>query len=193
VTSPNQSRYGSYANARPQFFKAVQTVNNGVYPGGEFGDASGAVLRGSGVAVPDMTGIAPSAAQALLRGVSLAYEDGGTQASALPAGQVIGSDPAVGTVVSKGTTVKVFTSDGSGAAAVPDVSRQKVGDAVKSIAGAGFDGSKVTISGYTAGDGKNACQVAGTNPAAGTSVAKDAAIGLTVYGDKDGNDPGNCA
>ncbi len=193
VTSPNQSRFGSYANARPQYFKAVQSVNNTVYPGTAFGDASGAVLRGSGVAVPDMAGTTPSAAQALLRGVSLAYADGGTQPSALPAGQVIGSDPAVGSVVSKGTTVKVFTSDGSGAAAVPDVTRQKVGDAVKSIGGAGFDASKVSIAGFTPGDGKNACQVASTNPAANTSVAKDSAIGLTVYGDKDGNDPGNGA
>jgi hypothetical protein len=68
-----------------------------------------------------------------------------------------------------------------------------VGDAVKSIGGAGFDASKVSIAGFTPGDGKNACQVAATNPAANTSVAKDSAIGLTVYGDKDGNDPGNCA
>jgi len=193
VTSPNQSRFGSYANARPQFFKAVQSVNNTVYPGGAFGEASGSVLRGSGVAVPDMVGITPAAAQTLLRGVSLAYADGGTQPSALPAGQVIGSDPATSTVVSKGSTVKVFTSDGSGAAAVPDVSRQKLGDAVKSLSGAGFDPAKVSIAGFTPGDGKNACQVAGTNPAAGTSVAKDSAVGLTVYGDKDGNDPGNCA
>ncbi|MBF4600159.1 transglycosylase domain-containing protein [Frigoribacterium sp. VKM Ac-1396] len=191
-TSPNQSRWGSYANARPQFFRAVQSVNNTVYPGTAFGQASGSVLRGSGVAVPDMQGTSASEAQALLRSTSLAFKDGGTQASALPAGQVIGSDPAVGTVVSKGTTVTVYTSDGSGAAQVPDVSRQKVADAIKSIGGSGFDTSKVSIAGFTQGDGKNACQVAGTNPTAGSSAAKDSAIGLTVYGDRDGNDPGNC-
>jgi membrane peptidoglycan carboxypeptidase len=191
--SPNLAGSTSYATARVQYFKAVQSVNNTVYPGGAFGEASGAVLRGSGVAIPDMAGTTPSAAQALLRGVSLAYQDGGTQPSALPAGQVVGSDPAVGSVVSKGSTVKVFTSDGSGAAAVPDVTRQKVGDAVKSMGGAGFDTSKVSVAGFTPGDGKNACQVASTNPAANTSVAKDSAIGLTLYGDKDGNDPGNCS
>ena len=65
--------------------------------------------------------------------------------------------------------------------------------AAKILRGAGFDASKVSIAGFTPGDGKNACQVAGTNPAAGSSVAKDTAVGLTVFGDKDGNDPGNCS
>jgi beta-lactam-binding protein with PASTA domain len=128
----------------------------------------------------------------MLKGLSLSYEDGGTQASALPAGQVVGTTPAAGTVLSKGESVTVFTSDGSGAAPVPDVTGQSIANAKTAIAAAGFSVDKVAVAGFTAGDGKNQCRVAGTDPAIGTSVAKDAAVGLTLYGNPQGADPGNC-
>jgi hypothetical protein len=48
------------------------------------------------------------------------------------------------------------------------------------------------VTGFAAGDGKNQCRVAATDPAAGTSVAKDSAIGLTLYGNPQGADPGSC-
>ena len=191
-SSPNQSRFGNYANARPQFFKAVQTVNNAVYPGGAFPTPDASVVRGSGVSVPEMGGSTVSAAQSLLSGVGLTYADGGQQASALPAGQVVGTSPAAGTTVAKGETVQVFTSDGSLAATVPDVTNQKVSNAQQAIAGAGFTGA-VTVGGFAPGDGKNSCRVAGTNPAVGSSAAKDSAISLTLFGKPDGSDPGGCA
>ncbi|MBP1241226.1 membrane peptidoglycan carboxypeptidase [Frigoribacterium sp. PvP120] len=191
-SSPVQPRNGSYANARSAFFREVQTVNNAAYPGGAFAAPSNAVLRGTGVSVPDLAGSTPSAAQTLLRSTGLKYEDGGVQASTLPAGQVSGSDPAGGTLVAKGSTVRVFTSDGSLATTVPDLVGQDLKGAGATVAGAGFT-TALGVSGFTTGDGKNQCRVASSDPAAGTSVAKDTAISVVLYGGKDGNDPGGCS
>jgi membrane peptidoglycan carboxypeptidase len=183
---------GRYATTRADLFRAVQTVNNTVYPGTAFLKPDASIVRGSGVSVPELGGSSVTAAQTMLKGLSLIYKDGGTQASALPAGQVVGTSPAAGTVLSKGESVQVFTSDGSGAAAVPDVTGQTVANAKTAIAAAGFGVDKVAVSGFAAGDGKNQCRVASTDPAAGTSVAKDAAVGLTLFGNPEGADPGNC-
>jgi membrane peptidoglycan carboxypeptidase len=188
--SPNAG--GRYATTRADLFRAVQTVNNTLYPGTAFPKPDSSIVRGSGVSVPQLGGSSVSAAQTMLKGLSLTYKDGGTQASALPAGQVVGTTPAAGTVLSKGESVTVFTSDGSGAAPVPDVNGQSIANARTAIAAAGFSADKVAVAGFTAGDGKNQCRVAGTDPAAGTSVAKDAAVGLTLYGNPQGADPGNC-
>jgi len=191
--SPNISGRSPYATLRNQFFRDVQTVNNTVYGGDAFPAPSNAVLRGTGISVPDIAGTTPAAAQQLLRGAGLKYVDGGARASALPAGQIDGSDPASGTLVAKGASVTVYTSDGSLGATVPDLAGKKFKDAVGQLQGAGFDPATVTVNGYQAGDGKNQCQVVGTDPAAGSSVAKDAAVGVTLFGRPDGSDPGNCA
>ena len=89
-------------------------------------------------------------------------------------------------------TVQVYTSDGSGAAQIPDVTGQSIGNATKALTRAGFAGDKVSVTAFTAGDGKNQCRVASTDPAAATTVAKDSAVGLTLYGNAQGADPGNC-
>ena len=183
---------GNYAATRAQLFKAVQTVNNTKYPGTDFPEANSRLVRGSGVSVPELSGSSVSAAQTMLKGLNLVYADGGTQASALPAGQVVASDPVAGTVLAKGATVRVFTSDGSGAAAVPDVTGQSIANAKTAIAAAGFSADKVAVTGFAPGDGKNQCRVAGTDPAPGTSTAKDAAVGLTLFGNAQGADPGSC-
>ena len=167
-------------------------MNNTKYPGTDFPEANSRLVRGSGVSVPELSGSSVSAAQTMLKGLNLVYADGGTQASALPAGQVVASDPVAGTVLAKGATVKVFTSDGSGAAAVPDVTGQSIANAKTAIAAAGFSADKVAVTGFAPGDGKNQCRVAGTDPAPGTSTAKDAAVGLTLFGNVQGADPGSC-
>ncbi|WP_133737849.1 transglycosylase domain-containing protein [Frigoribacterium sp. PhB116] len=183
---------GTYANTRTSLFKAVQTINNTVYPGTPFPRPNSSVLRGSGVSVPNVTGSSVEAAKTILKGLSLVYADGGTQASALPAGQVVGTYPGPGAVIPKGETVQVYTSDGSGAAQIPDVTGQSIGNATKALTRAGFAGDKVSVTAFTAGDGKNQCRVAATDPAAATTVAKDSAVGLTLYGNAQGADPGNC-
>ena len=182
----------NYAYKRAALFRSVQTVNNTVYPGDDFPEPTTTFQRARSVSVPDVAGSDTDSARTLLDGVSLYYSDGGTQPSSRPAGQVIGSSPAAGASVPRGSTVEVYTSDGSGAATVPDVSGQTAEEAASALTGAGFSADKVTVSGYTVGDGKNRCRVAGTDPAAGTSVAKDAAVGLTLYGNPQGADPGNC-
>jgi len=143
--------------------------------------------------VPDLTGTTVSAAQQLLRGAGLKYVDGGARPSALPAGQVDGADPAYGTLVTKGANVTVFTSDGSLSATVPAVNGKKYKDALADLQSAGFDAGKATIAGFQAGDGRNQCQVVGTDPAAGSAAAKDAAVGMILFGTPEGGDPGTCS
>ena len=193
VTSPRQSTYGAYANARSAFFREVQTVNNTVYGGDAFATPSNAVLRGSGVSVPEVERQrTPSAAQSLLRGVALSYRDGGTQPiRPCPPGRSRVPTRPPARCVSKRSTVTVYTSDGSLATTVPDVTGQNVKNATKAISDAGFTAAP-TIAGFTAGDGKNECRVASTNPGANASASKDTAIGVTLFGTKDGTDPGDC-
>src|SRR5690606_41906353 len=59
-------------------------------------------------------------------------------ASDLPGGTVVATDPAVGSGVPRGTTVRVFTSNGL-AEPVPDVVGQQRNAARAQLEGAGFD------------------------------------------------------
>jgi membrane peptidoglycan carboxypeptidase len=181
----------TYALSRTALFRQVQAVNNTVYHGTDFPTPDAALIQGSGVNVPALAGSTAATAQTTLSGLGLTYIDGGTEASAQPAGQVTSTTPAAGSLVPKGSAVTVQTSDGSGAAVMPTVTGQKLTDAEKAIQSAGFDPSKVKAS-FTKGDDSDRCQVQSSNPAGGTSVAKNAAIALTVGGGHDGKDDGSC-
>jgi beta-lactam-binding protein with PASTA domain len=102
--------------------------------------------------------------------------------SDLPEGTVVQTDPAPGSQVSKGTVVKVFTSNGK-AASVPDVVTpgQSYNAAKNQLQSAGF--LNVTQS-CEAADPDDPVETIGTvveqNPAAGSVVNKGNQITLTV-------------
>jgi serine/threonine-protein kinase len=56
----------------------------------------------------------------------------------VPAGQIIGTDPAAGTQVPRGTKVKVIFSNGPQPIPIPDVRGQSVTDATAALQAAGF-------------------------------------------------------
>ncbi|ROQ36729.1 membrane peptidoglycan carboxypeptidase [Frondihabitans sp. PhB188] len=183
---------GTLATSRSGLFKAVQGLNNTVYPGTAFPIPSGNLATGNGVKVPALTGNSVDAAKNLLSGVGLNYVDGGTQASSQPEGQVAGTSPGEGSLVPNGGNVTVYTSDGSQAATVPELSGKSLKDALGDLEDAGFDTSKVTT-GFAKSDDDQKCDVVSSNPGDGASAAKDSAIALTVGGGKSGRDPGNCS
>ncbi|ARC57522.1 Penicillin-binding protein 1F [Frondihabitans sp. 762G35] len=184
--------HGAYASSRAALFNSIQTINNTVFPGGDFVDPTSSTLIGNGVPVPSLVGQDAQTAQSTLANAGLTYVDGGAQASSLPAGQVSATDPAGGTTVAKGSQITVFTSDGSQASTVPDVTGKKLKDALGDISGAGFDASKVTEN-FVKGDDGDRCKVQSSTPSGGSSAAKDTVINLVVGGGKSGKDPGNCS
>ncbi|GAB2982380.1 transglycosylase domain-containing protein [Frigoribacterium salinisoli] len=182
-----------YAYQRNAFFRSVQTVNNTVYPGEAFPEPDSSVLRGNGVAVPELEGTTAAAARSLLQGVGLRYVDGGTRPSSLPRGQVVSADPAAGALVARGSRVTVYLSDQSQAAAVPSVQGDDYDDAVSKLTGAGFDAANISVRGFQAGDDDDQCRVVGTDPAAGSTIPMDSAVGVVLSGTSDGGDPGTCS
>ncbi|GMA90137.1 hypothetical protein GCM10025869_06660 [Homoserinibacter gongjuensis] len=90
--------------------------------------------------VPDgLIGTTPEVAKAAIEQAQLSYEDGGQMDSDLPVGTVVATDPAGGSQVSKGSIVRVYTSNGQ-ATAVPDVvgPNQNFNDAKNQLQSAGF-------------------------------------------------------
>jgi eukaryotic-like serine/threonine-protein kinase len=88
-----------------------------------------------------------------------------------PAGTILSQSPAAGQPVAAGQTVTVQVSNGPPMVAVPDVSGQDCQTAQSTLSQAGF---QVSVS--QAGFHKN--QASGTNPPAGTQVAKGSAVAL---------------
>ncbi|GAA4265469.1 transglycosylase domain-containing protein [Frondihabitans peucedani] len=183
---------GTLATSRSNLFRAVQGTNNTLYKGTDFPAPTGNLQTGSGVNVPSTVGSTVDSAKSQLSGVGLTYVDGGTQPSAAPAGEVTATSPSGGSLVPSGTSVTVYTSDGSGATDVPSVTGKKVKDAANDIENAGFDSSKISVK-FTQSKDDNRCNVLSQSPDGGSKAAKDASITLTVGGGKNGKDPGNCS
>lgn len=89
--------------------------------------------------VPDLTGLDAAAADAVLAQnglvASVAPEQ---QFSDLPAGQVMGQDPAAGTEVTKGATVTYVISKGPDVVALPPLVGTSLADATSALVAAGF-------------------------------------------------------
>jgi beta-lactam-binding protein with PASTA domain len=196
---------GTAATARHRIWRPTMTALDDKYGGDDFATPDRKFLRGTYVSVPDVTGQTLDGARAMLDQAGFGFADGGTTKSARPAGQVVSSDPAAGDSAAKGTTVTVYTSDGSGVttpkpdagATIPDVVGQSVGDATSAMQDAGFS----NISYALADDpkGQDVCTVTATDPKGGTTAAPDTAVTIFVAGQsgngKNNNgklDPGAC-
>lgn len=70
------------------------------------------LLVGSGATVPDLRGLTPDAAKALVEGLGFEFADGGQVDSDLEAGKIVRTDPEAGSISAKGVTITVFTSNG---------------------------------------------------------------------------------
>ena len=99
---------------------ALVTALDNKYNGHDWPSPDPALVSGGGTAVPDVRGLTPESAKALLEGLGFTYADGGPIDSEVAAGKVATTDPTPGSNSGKGATITVFTSKGN-KVAFPDV------------------------------------------------------------------------
>jgi len=123
---------------RHRIFKPIAQTIDAYYPGTGFPGPDPALLTGTPVEVPNVVGGTLEQAKNAIELSELVFEDGGQIDSDLPAGTVASTDPAVGSGVPRGTTIRVFTSNGL-AEPVPDVVGDDRGAATGTLTSAGYD------------------------------------------------------
>jgi membrane peptidoglycan carboxypeptidase len=104
---------GNYYTVAQRVWASMMALANSRYGGDAFGPPDSRLVEGKSVAVPEIRGLTPEQAKALLEGLGFSYEDGGDTDSDKPSGTVAKSDPESGANTSIGALVKVFTSNGS--------------------------------------------------------------------------------
>ena len=130
------------------------------------------------VAVPGVVGKTQAEAEQALTAAGLRFDDSATQDNdTVAAGTVLSQDPAAQQQVAKDSLVTLTISKGSGQELVPDVSGQTLSAAQAALQSAGF-----RIGGPTqqASDSVPSGRVIGTDPAAGTSLKKNAVVTVIV-------------
>ncbi len=141
-------------------------------------------LRVSGgkgeVRVPDVAGETLDDAQSRLADAGFGYRVIQETSDSVDAGKVTRTDPAVGALAQKGSEVKLYVSAGKEQVVIPDVSGQDQVEASNALGARSLTVEKVS----QASDSVEAGKVIGTNPAAGTSVAKGQKIQLIVSSGK---------
>ena len=126
---------------------------------------------------PTVNGQSPSDAQATLEHAGFAVNVKHQYDDSVPAGGVIGTDPAAGAKAPRDSTLQLLVSDGPAPVAVPDVSKA-----------ASFDAAAATLTGLgftvTRADDFNATIAAGgiigTDPPAGTAAPRGSAVTVHV-------------
>jgi serine/threonine-protein kinase len=98
-----------------------------------------------------------------------------------PIGEVFAQDPAPGTKLDKGGTVKLRVSGGKGEVRVPDVAGETLDDAQSRLADAGFAYRVIQETSDSVGAGK----VTRTDPAAGALAQKGTEVKLYVSAGKE--------
>jgi len=128
------------------------------------------------VPVPDVTSMDPDAALAALTQAGFQPTRVDTPSDTVGAGAVIGTDPAVGTPLAKGTAVKLFVSTGPATVTVPNLVGQPRANAEAVL----HDqlGFGLTISFVNAGPTKKGL-VVGQSPSSG-DVPKGSGIALVI-------------
>lgn len=129
---------------RHRIFRPIAQAIDSVYPGGAFPGPDPALLTGSPVEVPNVIGSTLEQAKTAIELAELGFEHGGDIDSDLPAGQVASTDPGVGSNVPRGTTVRVFTSNGL-SEPVPNVVGMSRDAAEDALTGEGFSVDAVCV------------------------------------------------
>jgi membrane peptidoglycan carboxypeptidase len=129
---------------RHRIFRPIAQAIDAIYPGTAFPGPDPTLLTGTPVEVPNVIGSTLEQAKNAIELVELEFEHGGEVDSDLPAGQVAATSPAAGSGVPRGTTVKVFTSNGL-AEPVPNVVGMSRDAAEDTLDDAGFDVDAVCV------------------------------------------------
>lgn len=126
---------GGAATARHRMWSQIMEFADNKYGGDEFPEPDESAFRQVLADIPVVAGLTFDQAKQALEEAGFVVEDGGQQDSNLPAGQVIGTDPSG--QAGKGTTIRVFTSNGS-MKAVPNVVGMQADQAENALKSAGY-------------------------------------------------------
>jgi membrane peptidoglycan carboxypeptidase len=129
---------------RHRIFRPIAQAIDSVYPGGAFPGPDPSLLTGSPVEVPDVIGASLEQAKNAIELAELGFEHAGDIDSDLPEGVVAATDPVAGSGVPRGTTVRVYTSNGL-AEPVPNVVGMQRNDARNALHDADFDVDEVCV------------------------------------------------
>ena len=130
------------------------------------------------VVIPDVRGQTYAAAQTLLQAEPYRFviEFREETSTSVPDGQVIRTDPVVGTPVAAGSPIVVWVSSGSGQVTVPDVVNRTEQAARTTLVNAALKVSVV----YAPTTPEKVGLVLSQSPAAGTSVGRNSTVTITV-------------
>jgi serine/threonine-protein kinase len=128
------------------------------------------------VKVPDVTGSQLEEARRLLESEGFVVEVEESSDEEADPGEVVDQDPAGGEDAPKGSTIRIVVSSGAAERAVPDVSGRTVGEATALLTEAGFK----TVQKNDASSTVDAGKVIGSDPPAGTMLAKDETVTIIV-------------
>lgn len=126
---------GAAATARHRMWKRIMTLADNKYGGAEFPEPDQSAFKQVLVDIPQVAGLSFDAAKQAIESAGFVAEDGGQQDSNLPAGTVSGTDPTG--QAGKGTTIRIFTSNGS-MTGVPNVVGMTGDQAEAALKQAGF-------------------------------------------------------
>ncbi|WP_418515573.1 transglycosylase domain-containing protein [Curtobacterium flaccumfaciens pv. flaccumfaciens] len=181
---------GTYAGVRADVWRQAMTPINATYPAGAFTDPNSSALRGNAKALPNLQGKTADEARAAISGAGFTYVDGGARPGPGNPGSVTSTSPAAGALLSSGSSVTVYTSDGT-QATVPEIGGDSLGDARSALNDAGFTNVSITED-YAKGGGDKTCKVAAVDPAISATANKDDQVRIKLYGDKNGKAPKDC-
>jgi membrane peptidoglycan carboxypeptidase len=119
---------------RHHIFRNYMRLANEKYGGDSFPSPDDKLLSAPSVGIPNLVGSTMSNAESTLTNLGFTFVDGGPMDSDRPAGQVAGTDPPAGASITMGSTVTVYSSNGS-LAALPNVVGQKITDATLALTG----------------------------------------------------------
>ncbi len=99
---------------RHRIFNTVATAidQQKEYRGGPFPGPAASLLTGSGVKVPDLRDKSLEYAKSVLGASGFTIKDGGPTNSVYEKGNVVRMEPKIGTLISRGSEITVFTSNG---------------------------------------------------------------------------------
>lgn len=181
---------GTYAGDRAKVWREAMTPINAIYPAGPFTDPQQNAIRGNAKALPNLQGKTADEARAAISGAGFTYVDGGARPGPGNPGSVTSTSPAAGALLSSGSSVTVYTSDGT-QATVPEIGGDSLGDARSALNDAGF--TSVTLAdSYAKGGGGKTCKVAAVEPAINATANKNDNVTIQLYGDKNGKAPKDC-
>jgi serine/threonine-protein kinase len=128
------------------------------------------------VNVPNVIGKDQVEATQILNDAGLKVQKTNQASSSVPAGSVVGTDPAAGAQAPRGSTVTMFVSTGPDQVNVPNVIGDTQADATSTLTGAAFDVRVVQVPSSASNMGKVITQA----PNAGTTVNKGTQVTITV-------------